>query len=52
MYKLFNDINGNLICINHLPSGKSFGAYEDNTDFQAYLAWLELGNEPLPAENT
>jgi hypothetical protein len=23
-----------------------------NTDYQAYLAWLELGNEPLPAENT
>ena len=23
-----------------------------NTDYQAYLAWLELGNTPLPAENT
>ena len=22
----------------------------DNTDYQAYLAWLEEGNEPLPAE--
>lgn len=21
-----------------------------NTDYQAYLAWLEEGNEPLPAE--
>ena len=21
-----------------------------NTDYQAYLKWLELGNEPLPAD--
>ena len=24
----------------------------DNTDYQAYLAWVAEGNEPLPAENT
>jgi len=24
----------------------------DNTDYQAYLAWLENGGIPLPAENT
>ena len=24
----------------------------DNTDYQAYLKWLEEGNTPLPAENT
>jgi hypothetical protein len=22
-----------------------------NTDYQAYLAWLELGNQPEPADN-
>lgn len=48
MYKLFNDsLTGELKCINHLPSGVSFGPYEDNTDYQAYLKWLEEGNQPL-----
>ena len=23
---------------------------EDNTDYQAYLAWCAEGNEPLPAD--
>ena len=22
----------------------------DNTDYQAYLKWLEAGNQPLPAD--
>ena len=50
MYKLVNDLNGKLICINHIPSGKSFGPYEDNTDYQEYLKWLAEGNEPQPAD--
>jgi hypothetical protein len=25
---------------------------EDNTDYQAYLAWVEQGGVPLPAEET
>ena len=24
----------------------------DNTDYQAYLAWVAEGNQPLPAEET
>jgi hypothetical protein len=55
MYKLIksaytNEINvivkteGNIkICIPFDP---------DNSDYQAYLAWVEQGNQPLPAEET
>jgi hypothetical protein len=25
---------------------------DENPHYQAYLAWLSEGNEPLPAENT
>ena len=28
----------------------SFPADPDNTDYQAYLKWLEEGNEPLAAD--
>jgi hypothetical protein len=28
----------------------SFVFAPDNTDYQAYLAWLAEGNEPLPAD--
>jgi len=44
--------------------GEVFGAYKeengvrisftfsdpDNTDYQAYLAWVALGNQPTPAD--
>jgi hypothetical protein len=33
--------NGVTICIPFAP---------DNTDYQAYLKWLEEGNEPEPAD--
>ena len=38
--KLFDD-NGGSLSIPFAP---------DNTDYQAYLKWLEEGNTPLPAE--
>jgi len=31
--------------------GTSIPFDPDNTDYQAYLKWLEAGNTPLPADN-
>ena len=36
--------------INEDGSVISFLFNEDNTDYQAYLAWVADGNEPLPAD--
>ena len=52
MYKQYKDPDGSInqhaiirttdkVCIPFDP---------DNTDYQAYLRWLEEGNTPLPAE--
>jgi len=30
--------------------GAGIPVNENNTDYQAYLKWLEEGNEPLPAD--
>jgi len=39
-------------CIKRL-SDNAFIPFDDaNTDYQEYLAWLEEGNQPLPAEET
>jgi hypothetical protein len=49
MYKLFTDTLNN-----HFVTRLSDGAYipfdPDNTDYQAYLAWVAEGNTPLPAD--
>jgi hypothetical protein len=48
MYKLHNDSNGQAIGVflqkTYIPFDPA------NTDYQAYLKWLEKGNTPLPAE--
>jgi hypothetical protein len=53
MYKLIN-VDGNLACIEKIEDGQSIimPINPANTDYQAYLKWLEEGNTPLPAENT
>jgi hypothetical protein len=54
MYKLLRDFRSNQI--NSVVKQKDDGGVlvipfaPDNTDYIAYLKWLEEGNEPLPAD--
>lgn len=52
MYKLLaNDETGltkNIVL--RVGDGTFIPFDPDNTDYQAYLKWLEAGNQPLPAE--
>ena len=54
MYKLNNmkDINGNPVLVNVIRiSDNAFIPLDTaNSDYQAYLKWLEEGNEVLPAD--
>jgi hypothetical protein len=51
MYKLTQGLFGNPSdVVQRLSDGASIPFDPDNTDYQAYLAWVEEGNEPLPAE--
>jgi hypothetical protein len=52
MYKLFKDIDGNVVTNSVIRT--SDGAFipfnSDNSDYQTYLAWVAEGNTPLPAD--
>jgi hypothetical protein len=50
MYKLNNDITGQSSSITRLSDNAFIPFDLANTDYQAYLAWLDEGNEPLPAD--
>jgi len=51
MYKLHNDILTNQpSCVIRTTDGACIPFDPANTDYQAYLAWLEAGNQPEPAE--
>jgi hypothetical protein len=54
MYKQFKTPTGELIltAILKVDNNTYIPFDESNTDYQAYLAWLEEGNTPEPAENT
>ena len=49
MYKLLTNLAGEIIVFNK-ETNTSFPCSEDNTDYQAYLAWVAEGNTPEPAE--
>lgn len=54
MYKLppFDVVN-NITppCIKRLSDGAIIPFDPDNTDYQAYLKWLDEGNTPQPADS-
>lgn len=51
MYKLIkNNYGGDSIAVYRLADNSSIPFDPANTDYQAYLKWLDEGNEPLPAD--
>jgi hypothetical protein len=50
MYKLSSLINNKQLSVIRLSDGASIPFDPANTDYQAYLAWLEAGNTPTPAD--
>lgn len=54
MYKLLNNLEGTPYAVfkaNAEGNGGTGVPFDPaNTDYQAYLKWLEEGNEPLPAD--
>ena len=54
MYKLIKNLDGiesgAVVKTNTDGSLTTIPPFADNTDYQAYLAWLAEGNTPLPAE--
>ena len=51
MYKLSKDFTtGQVNSVIRLLDNACIPMNETNTDYQAYLKWVDEGNQPLPAE--
>jgi hypothetical protein len=50
MYKLYKDIASNQDFVKRLSDNACIPFVSDNTDYQAYLAWLEEGGVALSAD--
>ena len=50
MYKLVKDKGIDLPIIERVADNAFIPFDEANTDYQAYLKWVEEGNTPLPAD--
>ena len=50
MYQVINNPAGNPDSIKRIEDGAFIPFDPANTDYQAYLKWLEEGNTPEPAD--
>ena len=50
MYKLIKEIKSGNESVTRLSDGACIPFDPDNTDYQAYLKWLDEGNTPESAE--
>jgi len=50
MYQIINSYTGTPSCIKRLSDNAFIPMDDANTDYQAYLAWLAEGNQPIPAD--
>ena len=50
MYKLLKTFEGQINSVLRIVDNAAIPFDSANVDYQAYLAWLAEGNQPLPAE--